>query len=51
MALIGEGLPVAAPFATLVGVGVLSLCPEISATCPGQDCPGIVTVASSSLKG
>ena len=48
MALIGVALPLAAPFATLVDVGVLSLWPAIRATWPAQDPPGIVTVSSSS---
>src|SRR5262245_1020046 len=51
MALIGVGLPLAAPLATLTDVGVLSLCPEISTTCPAQPWPGTVTVASSSCHG
>jgi hypothetical protein len=50
MPVIGVGLPLAAPFATLTDVGVLSLCPAMSATCPGQDCPGIVTLRSSSCQ-
>ena len=50
MADIGVGLPFAAPLATPVDVGVLSLWPAMSATCPGQDCPGMVTLRSSSCQ-
>src|SRR4051794_40559307 len=48
IALVGVGLPLCAPPATAVDVGVLSLCPAISATCPAQVWPGIVTLTSSS---
>src|SRR5690242_16463565 len=51
MAFIGVALPLAAPLATPVVFGVLSLCPEMSTTCPGHVKPGIVTVASSSWNG
>src|SRR5690348_2853354 len=50
MALIGVGLPLAAPLATPVEVGVLSLWPAMSATCPAHDCPGIVTLRSLSCQ-
>jgi hypothetical protein len=39
MALIGVALPDAAPLATPVEVGVLSLCPAISADWPAHDWP------------
>jgi hypothetical protein len=51
MAFIGVGLPLAAPLATPVVLGVLSLWPEMSTTWPGQVRPGMVTVASLSWNG
>src|SRR5215831_18904401 len=50
IALIGVALPLAAPLATLTDVGVLSLCPAMSATWPAHDWPGIVTLSSLSCQ-
>src|SRR2546423_9007402 len=50
IALIGVGLPLAAPLATAVEGGVLSVCPAISATWPAHDWPGIVTLRSLSCQ-
>src|SRR4051812_33643962 len=47
---IGVALPAAAPLATLTEVGVLSLCPAMSATCPAHDWPGMVTLTSLSCQ-